>query len=115
VVIPDLQIRNNFNNNRELRTQFLLGQIDETRFRRVLQKQEKANTKNGEILLVYQMFTDTIADIMQRFVEQANPENFGEFLKEFHGLRTYTNNCLDKISKRYNNKVPKFNETWQMY
>lgn len=111
-------------NNRDLRIKFLANEMDEQELKRLLQQREKQHTKKREIMMVLQMFLQVTSDITQRMTELVNARNntaagssfFGNPTKkyiedlenimvEYDNLKVYSNNCLEKISKRYNNKI----------
>ena len=99
--------------NRRLRIQYILKDIDENEFKRILQHNEKNNCKKTEISMVLQMFLDTSMDIMRLFVTNAKtPDDVENSFTEMLALRAYTQGCLDKIGKRYKCVPKKITEEW---
>lgn len=115
VEMPRFRV-NAVQDNRDLRIQYLLKDIDEDAFKRTLQQREKTNSKKGEITMVLQMFLDTSADIMRGFVDNAKTQfDAQKTTDEMHALRQYTQTCLDKIGKRYKCVSKTINDKWQFY
>jgi len=100
--------------NRDLRIQYLLNDIDEDAFKKQLQSREKQNNKNREILMVLQMFLDTSADIMRRFVADAKTvQNVTDIEQELNALREYATASFEKIGKRYKCVPKKILPEWK--
>jgi hypothetical protein len=115
VEIPHYQT-NRVNDNRDLRIRYLMKEIDEKDFKRLLQQREKADNKKQEILMVFQMFLQACADIMQRFILLARKrKDAKQFIDEFEGLREYTNESITKIAKRYKSTPRLIKDTWSMH
>lgn len=110
--IPFNQV-NIVDQNRDLRVKFIMNEIDEATFKRTIQQREKTNTKKGEFIMVWQMFLHTSADIMRRFMEEVkNNTEIVNYSQELDALRLYTNECLEKIGKRYKNVPKRIDDDW---
>ena len=105
--------------NSDLRRKYLEKQIDEERFKQILQKRAKETETKHEIGQVIQMYTECATEIIYRFlhatanqtnvfhfINQENPiEHF--YLKEIDELIKYTNQVFTEITKSY--KIRNYN------
>lgn len=106
-------------NNTDLRVQLLLGNITEEQFNTKVVFRDKKTEKYREVLLVLQMLLDSSTDVVYRFADNMRqiPAEYkyvsyddfmttggGNILNEIDELRTYTNQCLEKIGRKYQNK-----------
>ena len=106
-------------NNTDLRVQLLLGYITEKQFNPKIISRDKKTEKYREVLLVLQMLLDSSTDVIYRFADHQRqlPAEYiytsyddfmttggGNILNEIDELRTYTNLCLEKIGRKYQNK-----------
>lgn len=53
--------------NRDLRISFMMNQIDETKYKTLLQQREKKRNKCQDLFNVFQIFVNTVDDILLRF------------------------------------------------
>ena len=106
-------------NNTDLRVELLLGHITEEQFNTKVIFRDKKTEKYREVLLVLQMLLDSSTDVVYRFADNMRqiPAEYkyisyddfmttggGNILNEIDELRTYTNLCLEKIGRKYQNK-----------
>jgi len=103
---------NAITDNRELRAAFLINKIDAQKFKETLQKNEKARNKKNEIRMVMDMFLGTVADIFRNMLQLTTAPEIVERVDELHNLRTYFNQSLAPISKRYTCVAPHISEKW---
>ena len=103
-------------NNQSLRMSYMKNKITEENFKTSLQKNDKRNQKNLEILNVLQLLHDTSSEIMVRtygmFISSAPQhinENFKKTLDELSNIVNYVNECLKEIAKTYASKKIVFN------
>lgn len=89
--------------NRDLRVQFLMQEIDETSFKRKLQQREKRNQRNREVTSVFQVVTNVVVDILTRYIRTKHEV----VLHEMPALVDIANNEFTSISKRYDNVTPR--------
>ena len=107
-------------NNTDLRVQLLLGNITQEQFNTKVISRDKKTEKYREVLLVLQMLLDSSTDVVYRFADNMRQlpveytyvsyDDFmttggGNILNEIDELRTYTNQCLEKIGRKYQNKA----------
>jgi len=91
------------NENRDLRIKFMIGDIDESVFKKKIQQREKANNRKNDIRQVVEMYLTVIIDIIQSFIENLDVKTMVETLK---GLRDHYNTTLKKIQFCYKCAVP---------
>lgn len=89
----------------DLRLSYLLGRIDEQRWRVLLQRREKKRDVTNEVLQVFEMFVATAVDVFRALTSGA--QSPADALAELRRLRDYGNACLDKIDKRFGMRVQK--------
>lgn len=98
------------NNNRDLRVKFMLGEIDEDKFKRQLQCKEKKHEKAREGRLVLSMFTTALTDMLNRVHQLRHLDEILQVQKEIAELTTYTNECFEKLGSRFVCKAPYIRE-----
>lgn len=114
------------------RIQFIVKEIDEKRFQRIITKELNSKSKGQRTLQVLEVFnavvTETINNIINKCVDYiairaADAEKndivrfFEELSKDFNNLekiRNYCNSELKKIGKQYNNKPVIINKDCQV-
>jgi hypothetical protein len=101
--------------NEDLRIQFLMNEINEDDLKFQLQKREKKKQKNQDIYMVYDMFNHTIAIICQNYISgEYSLENEQHLFDEMVRLRTYFNEQMLIISRRFNCCVPNISREWDV-
>lgn len=100
------------NTHSDLRVKYMLKEISEDSWKSTLQKREKKNSKNLEISQILQMFIDTSSDIFRNVVQAPAMDQIEVDVQTLESLRKYSNESLDKISKRYACVVPHIFEDW---
>lgn len=98
---------NRVRDNENLRVRFMLKEITETSFKRLLQKRDKETNKKQEIANVLGMYVNSATDIMYRYINELKENkhnNFREYLRELISLMDYANECLASISDVYKSK-----------
>ena len=96
--------------NRDLRIRFLLNEINEEYFKKVVQQREKKNQKTRDLIAILRMFTLTASDMLRQLVlRELNQEEFCTNIVE---LKEYTNVSLTNIGKRYNCVKRHIGTTW---
>ena len=94
----------------DLRLKYLLKNIDEDEWLTQLRRRQKRIEKNQEVHNILDMYVVTLTDLFQRFTR-----NHFDIYYEALALRNYVNDQLHKISKRYNNVVPKICDDWGVH
>lgn len=101
-------------NNEDLRVKFLLNEIDEEKFKRVIFYREKVEAKKTEIYRVMELFDTVSRDIAVRLNATKTASEFVGVWNEVTPLVNYANLQMRIISKRYNHITPKINsETYR--
>lgn len=98
-------------NNQDLRAKFLMSEIDEDKFKKLLQQREKKHDKQKEMQDVLTMFNTALGDMLRRFVQTTTAADAKRVTKEMDELRVYTNECYEKIAKRFKCLAPKI-DAW---
>jgi hypothetical protein len=101
---------NNIRRNEKLRVKYMRKRITEDEFKNTLQRDDKKFQKNREINNVYEILTNTITDIIFRFLDVLQNSNTlnAKILKEVDPIVQYVNECLVDISKTYSCKLRLF-------
>jgi hypothetical protein len=92
-------------NNIFARVAYMLNDIDETRFKIFLQRQEKLGAKNRDVFNIYEMVTHTGGDLLRQFV--IDPTRHDEIIVTICALVEYVNGVFETIRKRYTCTTPK--------
>ena len=100
------------NTNSDLRIRYMLKEISEKDFQMTLQKREKKNQKCLEISQILQMFLDTSSEIFRNIVSQTTIQNIEIEINTLEKLRSYVNENLSVISRRFNCVVPITLDDW---
>lgn len=106
-------IVNNHEDNQDLRIKYLINEIDEPRFKLLLQQREKKNDKKTEIHMVLSTYTAVVMDLMNSMRTFSSRDQVEALLVALDNIRTYTNTSLAPISRRYNCMVPQIEEDAQ--
>jgi hypothetical protein len=114
VILPRYTLQDAERINRDLRISYLLGKLTEKKWLIELKKREKAREKTRAIYQVLIMFTDTVDDLLNNILNFDTDEQVINLAFELNELRLYVNSNLDKISKRFKNKVPKIDKNWHI-
>tara|TARA_R110002111_G_scaffold118193_5_gene180602 strand:- start:780 stop:1955 length:1176 start_codon:yes stop_codon:yes gene_type:complete len=110
VVIPRYPITEEKHvDNRQLRISYMMGDIDDVKFKRKLKSKTKINERNREVNMVLTMFCNTMEDLFRQII-QCKVENIPEITQTMQKLRKYTNKNLKKIYYRFKIKVPLIKE-----
>jgi hypothetical protein len=103
--------------NRDLRIRYLTKEIDEEKFKVLLQQAEKKHNKHTEIQNIYQLVITAAKDIIMRYLRflQMNPYSRDiSILDEIIGLVGYANECIFTIQHTYKCTVNIFNESLRL-
>jgi hypothetical protein len=91
----------NEENYKKERVLYLLNELSEQNFKKILQQREKRNDKLKEFLQVYQMFFDVCTDTLSKILEARNSDEVIVHTQVFHPLSNYFNESLGGIARRY--------------
>lgn len=102
---------NDFQDNQDLRIQYLRNQITEEVFSSTVQKRDKARQKRTELYRLFAMMIQCVTEIIYRYYEEccANTVNntftvYDNYQNEINNLLEYVNSYLGTISNLYNSK-----------
>jgi hypothetical protein len=102
-LIPRYTERDRRFENRDLRINFMIGDLTDNEFKKKIQQREKANQRKRAILQVLEMYTTVITDLFQAFRQNRDMDVLHESLC---GLRDHYNTTLQKVQFTYKCAVP---------
>lgn len=114
VVLPLYTNRVDQNTHQDLRVKFLLDKIDERGWLRELQRREKRREKSRAVQLVLLTLVDSIDAIHDNFVTGPKEKAY-ECLQQLEPLRKYIQTALDRLFRRFKNKMPLLTDRWDYY
>lgn len=97
------------NKNLQSRIDYMRNKISEDKFRKIIHRREKEESKRQEINNILGMFVMAFTDLFYRLADTRD----NNILDEMEELRKYTNKCLEKTSKTYNCKKYVINEMYK--
>ena len=115
ITIPQYRPLFNLQDNEDLRIRFLENDLTEKRFKSLLKMRETKRQRELAIRQVLEMFVLSSTDVFQRIINE-DPKAFNkdEIIPAFNYLRTYMNDELDKVSKRFNKcRFPIISKNWE--
>lgn len=90
--------------NEDIRQQYLKQEICEERFKSTLQRRDKKQTLRREMRQIYEMFGNSVGDILRRSLV-ASVDDVGALFRECETLTKYTNDCLAKAAQVYSIRI----------
>lgn len=90
--------------NQDLRIQYMIKNIDETKFKKRIQIREKKRKKELEMRKIYEMYVITGSEMMRNILTLHDSELIDAIIEQYNALKDYTNNELYVVSKRYSSK-----------
>lgn len=105
-----VQYRYQAPDNTHYRVMYLMDELSEEEWKKILQQGEKNREKKRDIANILRMFTDTASDLFRQMVQrEIEVKNFTELIEQ---LRSYTNSTFANINKRYNCVTPYLDQGW---
>jgi len=106
---------NAVDDNRDLRIKFLLNDLTEDDFKKLLQTREHSTERKGAIAAVLNTYLVVVSQTIRNFITTApGPDDIftlQNVLLELHEIRNFTNDAMAKVSKTYKKcAVPKISE-----
>ena len=95
--------------NQHLRIDLLMNSIDESNFKREIQRRDKSNAKRNDLLHVVMTYRDALIDIVSPFVESRKKKPFAEWMSmvdQIKALEEYVNDCFGRVAAAYNSTSP---------
>jgi len=109
-----------FEKNVDLRIKYLENLITEEELKILIQRNDKKNRKNTEILQIIQLSNTAINDIVLRIVDHLQKcikngisLNLEMFITEFEEIQKYCNDILREIAFTYNSSQYKFDKYFE--
>jgi len=93
-----------YEDNIHLRMKYLLNEISEKNVKKELQRRDKHNEKTSDIRDIYNMYIDTVSDLLRQYVLDRTKEF--EILCHINELTAYTNSVLSNIRNIYRCRIP---------
>lgn len=93
-----------FDDNLYLRIKYMLKEMTDGAFKKELQRRDKYNSKMRDIRDIYQMFLDTVGDMLRQYMLDAANEEV--YMKDIEELAVYTNTIIERIRRRYTSRIP---------
>jgi hypothetical protein len=109
--IPQYQ-RGDGKNWVEERVRYMVNQLSEEDFKRLLQRHEKTRDRNRENVEIMRMVVNVISDLMRQLV--VDSPNFQDYMDEMTRVRDYANSAFETVGKRYGNKCIYLGGTWNV-
>jgi len=100
--------------NRDLRIRYLTKEINEDKFKILLQQAEKKHSKHTEVQDVYRLVSTAATDIILRYLHflRNDPHSRDKtIIDEIDGLIEYANQCMYGIKYTYGCQIKVFTET----
>ncbi len=101
--------------NRDLRVKYLENALSEEDFKTYIQRNDKKNRKDTEILQVIQLLNTAFIDIIYRLLDYLGDNNtrmpnIETYITESNEIRNYCNDIFKDISFSYNSPQYAFND-----
>lgn len=112
VTLPRYRINDEDVIYRDLRVKYMMNELDEENFKKKLQRAEKNLDKRRDIVQVYNTFQSVALETLINIWNTKDVQTIENEYANLVTLREYINECLTKISSRYNNTVSTITETW---
>ena len=93
--------------NSDLRVQYLMEEIDEKEWIKVLQLRQKKAEKCRDMNLIITMYVDSLTDLFSNYYSERIP-----LLANMLNLRKYVNQQLTEVGRVYKNKSLRINKNW---
>jgi hypothetical protein len=110
--------------NQDIRIKYLLNEIDDDKFKRLIQQRHKAQEKKTDLFNVIQTLQNVTLDIFQRLNTElssgtrratiATKDKINKIIKELHPLREFINDRLHKVCRVFNMKIMSVDDTWRL-
>ena len=107
IEFPRYRVHGDVADNRDLRIAFLLKDLDTDTFKIKLQRREKARARKGEVMDILTMFVNVAAIALQKVARAGQSQDVQDAAAELASLLTYTDECMAKVSERYNCVTPR--------
>ena len=103
----------NATDNSQLRVAYLMRKTTKEEMTNQLKMKLKKREKNNDVNQVLDMYVKTITDLFSTYVRGTLDTKKKSLYLQTHAIRSYVNEQLVKVGKRYNNVVPIIGATWR--
>ena len=99
--------------NRDLRVRYLMNELEEDRFKQLIQQRDRKRQRDLEIRAVLELFVITVLEFFNDRVALADEAKTTAALSALQAqLETTMNAPLKTIGERYKSRVPQFDPKW---
>jgi hypothetical protein len=98
--------------NRDIRIKYMMNEIEEPKFRALLQQREKAKEKNRSIFNILSMIVMASTDIFQKMMRAKSRAELVTYIYELDELKKYSMESMQTISKRFKCVTPRIHDEW---
>jgi hypothetical protein len=104
--------------NQTLRIRYLEKSLTDEEFKHLIQRNDKQEKKNGEILQVINLSITVLTDIIYRLINhlnscETNKHDLNNYIYEIGEIRTYCNNIFKDIAFTYKSVQYEFEEAFE--
>lgn len=88
----------------DLRVKYIKNEIDEQKFKKLIQQHDKSYHKQRELDDIYRMVSTTLSDMMRQIVNR-DIENNETTMKQIIDILNYSNDAIKQVCRKYNSKA----------
>jgi len=103
--LPKLAVNDNQDTNRDLRINYLIGEIKEDQWTEQIKRREKLKEKRRSEYLLLEMLAETLEAILDNISRATSQQEVDLQVQQLGELQNYVNKEFDKIEKRFKNKT----------
>lgn len=92
-------------NTRQFRIAYMINDIDEATFKKILQRIEKFAEKTKDVMNIYELLIHTCGDLLRQYIVE--PWRRDDITSDLKNIVGYGNTIFESIRKRYKSMVPK--------
>ena len=101
VTLRDLRAGDQLTRNRDLRIKYLLCEITEPKMKVLIQRREKAQEKNRQIIQVLEMFMNVVGELLLEIVDNPGTRSPECMMATIMDVTSFANAGFARIQKRY--------------
>jgi len=111
IVIPRYHAIDIVEKNNELRIKFILNQLNEEGFKKLIFQKEKQENKKLDVRRILEAFTQICNDLVVRMYNSKTEKELLEIYEEVNKIVKYSSDNMKIVGKRYKNTVPYLDAT----
>lgn len=92
--------------NKDLRFKYLNYEIDDAKFKWLLQKREKNIKKKNDIYTVYNSYNETLQTLFNNIITSETQKEYNDHISNIKSWRIWSNTEIEKINKIYDCRLP---------